>query len=251
MATRRVLVYGGKGALGSTCVKLFKAKNYWVASIDLGPNEEADANIIVKPAESWTEQEDDVSKRVAETLGDDKLDAIFCVAGGWAGGNAASKDLTKSADNMWKQSVWTSVISSGLAARHLKNGGVLTLPGAQPCQAGTPGQAMNYNAMTGLWCAGMVGYGLAKAAVHQLVKSLGEENSGMPPDSIAVAILPVTLDTPMNRKWMAQADFSTWTPLEFVAGTFLKWAEGKERPDTGSLIQLITKEGKSELVPAP
>ena len=28
MATKRVLVYGGKGALGSACVKLFKSKNY-------------------------------------------------------------------------------------------------------------------------------------------------------------------------------------------------------------------------------
>ena len=27
----------------------------------------------------------------------------------------------------------------------------------------------------------------------------------------------VTLDTPMNRKWMAQGDFSAWTPLDFVA----------------------------------
>ena len=37
---------------------------------------------------------------------------------------------------------------------------------------------------------GMIGYGLAKAAVHQLVQSLGAESSGMPTDSLAVAILP-------------------------------------------------------------
>jgi dihydropteridine reductase len=65
--------------------------------------------------------------------------------------------------------------------------------------------------------AGMIGYGMAKAAVHQLTKSLAAESSGLPPNSLAVAILPVTLDTPMNRKWMPNADFSTWTPLEFVA----------------------------------
>lgn len=58
---------------------------------------------------------------------------------------------------------------------------------------------------------------MAKAAVHQLTKSLAAESSGLPPNSLAVAILPVTLDTPMNRKWMPNADFSTWTPLEFVA----------------------------------
>nr|KAG5699018.1 hypothetical protein BaRGS_025412 [Batillaria attramentaria] len=133
---------------------------YWtrVGSIDLAPNEEADANIVVKPASSWEEQDQAVTSRVAETLGDDKVDAILCVAGGWAGGNAASKS--------------------------------------------------------------MIGYGLAKAAVHQLVKSLGEVNSGMPPESIAVAILPM----------------------------FGKWTEGQERPASGSLVQLITKESKTELV---
>lgn len=63
----------------------------------------------------------------------------------------------------------------------------------------------------------MIGYGLAKAAVHQLTKSLAQHGSGLPTDASVIAILPITLDTPMNRKWMPQADFSTWTPLEFVA----------------------------------
>ncbi len=48
-------------------------------------------------------------------------------------------------------------------------------------------------------CSGMMGYGMAKAAVHQLVKSLGEQGSGLPDGTCALGILPVTLDTPMNR----------------------------------------------------
>lgn len=63
----------------------------WVGSIDLAPNEEADANVVVGPMATWNEQEKEVSSRVEEILGSDKVDAIFCVAGGWAGGNAASK----------------------------------------------------------------------------------------------------------------------------------------------------------------
>ena len=46
---------------------------------------------------------------------------------------------------------------------------------------------------------GMMGYGMAKAAVHQLVKSLGSSGSGLPDGSCTLGILPVTLDTPMNR----------------------------------------------------
>lgn len=37
---------------------------------------------------------------------------------------------------------------------------------------------------------GMVGYGMAKGAVHQLCQSLAGANSGLPSGSAAVAILP-------------------------------------------------------------
>lgn len=36
----------------------------------------------------------------------------------------------------------------------------------------------------------MLGYGMAKAAVHQLVESLSQPSSGMPTDSAVLAILP-------------------------------------------------------------
>ena len=172
--------------------------------------------------------------KVNSALNGAKLDAIICVAGGWAGGNAL-KDLAKSADMMWKQSVWSSAISATLGANHLKNGGVLVLTGANPALNGTPG---------------MIGYGMAKAAVHQLTKSLAEPDSGLPDKSLVVSILPVTLDTPMNRKWMPNADFSTWTPLEFLAELFLKWTKGESRPKNGSLVKLITKDHKTDLVMA-
>ena len=139
---------------------------------------------------------------MSEILKEDKLDGIICVAGGWAGGNASSKDFLINAELMWKQSVWSSVIAGSLAAQSLKENGFLALTGASAALEGTPG---------------MIGYGMAKAAVHQLTKSLAAKDSGLPAGSLVVAILPITLDTPMNRKWMPKADKSTWTPLEFIA----------------------------------
>ena len=231
----RVLVYGGKGALGSACVSKFKSKNWWVGSIDMKSNDQADANVIVKPESNWQEQEVDILKQVASILNGDKVDGVICVAGGWAGGNAAHKDFVKNSDLMWKQSVWSSVIAGSIAAQHLKKGGFLSLTGAKPALAETPG---------------MIGYGMAKAAVHQLTKSLAAKGSGLPKDSLVAAVLPVTLDTPMNRKWMADADTSAWTPLEFVANLFWKWAQNEDRPASGSLLQLITKDNKTELITA-
>ncbi|KAF6132393.1 quinoid dihydropteridine reductase [Phyllostomus discolor] len=176
---RRVLVYGGRGALGSRCVQAFRARNWWVASIDVVENEEASASVVVKMTDSFTEQADQVTAEVGKLLGEEKVDAILCVAGGWAGGNAKSKSLFKNCDLMWKQSMWTSTISSHLATKHLKEGGLLTLAGAKAALDGTPG---------------MIGYGMAKGAVHQLCQSLAGKNSGMPPRSAAIAVLPSCWD---------------------------------------------------------
>ena len=55
------------------------------------PNDNADANILIEPTSTWVDQEASVAKKMAELLDGDKLDAVLCVAGGWAGGNAASK----------------------------------------------------------------------------------------------------------------------------------------------------------------
>ena len=68
----------------------------------------------------------------------------------------------------------------------------------------------------------MIGYGMAKAAVHQLTKSLSDPKSGLPAGCDALALLPITLDTPMNRKFMPKADQTKWTSLEYVAELMIK-----------------------------
>lgn len=232
MASGRIVVYGGRGALGAACVNHFKSANWWVANIDLTANESADVNITVPKDASWLQQEELVVNGLATALQGQKLNAVICVAGGWAGGNA-EKDLCKQADLMWRQSVWSSGIAATIAAMYLTPGGMLALTGAKAALEGTPG---------------MIGYGMAKAAVHHLTKSLGCKGSGMPENSLAVAILPVTLDTEMNRKWMPKADFSSWTPLNFVTQLFDKWAKGEDRPVSGSLVTLVTKNNDTELI---
>jgi len=232
MAAGKVLVYGGKGALGSTCISFLLSQKYWVGSIDLTQNENANANVIVERDATILEQESQIFKELDSVLGSEKLDAVICVAGGWAGGSSSSNDFVKNTDLMLKQSVWSSILASSIASKFLKPGGILVLTGAKAALGPTPG---------------MIGYGLAKASIHHLTKSLADENGGLPTGAQAFSILPVTLDTPMNRKWMPKADTSTWTPLEFVAELFSKWIKNEERPPNGSLVQLNTKDSKTTL----
>jgi len=226
--TGKVLVYGACGGLGREIVDYLKSCGYWILSVDIGENQKADATIQVSLSDGWLDQEKNLLSNVGTKLAGSKLDGIINVAGGWAGGNTQHKDWIKNADLMWKQSVWSSSIAATLAAHHLKENGVLVLPGAKPATDGTPG---------------MMGYGMAKAAVHQLVKSLGSNGSGLPEGACALGLLPVTLDTPMNRKFNPDADRSTWTPLTEVAKTLTKWIENKERPSSGSLVSLLTENG--------
>lgn len=96
----------------------------------------------------------------------------------------------------------------------------------------------------------MIGYGLAKSAVHHLTKSLAADKSGLPSGVTVLAILPETLDTPMNRKFMPKSDFSSWTPLDFVAGIMYNWSSSPgTRPENGSLVQLVTRNGETTMVP--
>jgi len=233
MFDHTVVVYGGNGALGSTLVNEFKKSGtIRCISIGLRENDAADETIVITETDDWTLQSDQVHKQMKEIIKEDqKVDAIFCVAGGWAGGNANAKSYIKNCDLMWRQSVWSSSIAGGLAAKFLKPGGVLVLSGAAPCTEGT---------------SGMMGYGMAKAAVHQLTKSLAQEKSGLPCDSSVLCILPATLDTPNNRKWMSKADFSTWTSMTFVADLFRSWMlDVKKRPTSGSLVKLVTVEDQT------
>lgn len=236
---KKILVYGGSGALGNTLVNHFKSKNYWVVSVDLKENSNASANILLNADSSLFDQQKSLEDSLVNLLNDNsKLDAILNVAGGWAGGNCSNKDFLKNSDLMWKQSVWSSLISCSIASKHLNESGVLTLPGAAAATGSTPG---------------MIGYGMAKAAVHQLTKSLAsstdKENNqtGLPNNTFVAALLPVMLDTPMNRKWMPKEDFSTWTPLEFIAELFEKWINNSERPPNASLVKLVTKDNVSTL----
>lgn len=151
---------------------------------------------------------------------------MVCVAGGWAGGNAAN-NLSKQAEITWKQSVWPSTIAASISSKFLEPGGLLVLTGAKSALSGGPN---------------MIGYNISKAAVHALTKSLGSKDSGMPENSATVAILPRILETEFNKKWITKSDRSTWTPLEHVAQLFEKWINGEQRPPTGSLVELITQQ---------
>ena len=95
-------------------------------------------------------------------------------------------------------------------------------------------------------------YGVAKAAVHQLLASLSQTKmAGLPEGTRVFGTAPVTLDTPGNREGMPKADFSMWTPLDELGAQIERWCDEKsgEAPENGILYEIITEKGKTRYVP--
>ncbi|ELR16129.1 dihydropteridine reductase [Acanthamoeba castellanii str. Neff] len=201
-----VLVYGGAGQLGGTVVSHFKQAGYTTYSVDFRPNEDAHHNFVLSPDVRTKEN----TAKVVKGLKDQNatLDAVICVAGGWLGGNVKEESIFDGVDKMFEFNVQSSIASAHIAANSLKEGGVVVLTGADAALGPTPS---------------MIAYGITKV------------------DSSVLGILPICLDTPTNRKSMPGANFDDWTPLPVVAGLLLGWAEGKDRPKSGTLISIATK----------
>ena len=95
---------------------------------------------------------------------------------------------------------------------------------------------------SGAGTVGMAGYGMAKAATHHLAQNLGAGEE-LPTGAAVAAMLPATIDTPMNRTFMPDADHASWTPMADMAEKILQWSEGADRPPTGALVSVTTSGG--------
>ncbi|KAJ1913509.1 hypothetical protein H4219_005188 [Mycoemilia scoparia] len=231
---RTGIVYGGNGALGSAILKHLKSEGWTTISVDAQKSPLATHSVELDISAGLKEQGKSVLDKLRANIDDAyDVDAIICAAGGWAGGNAGSESLFDSVEAMYKQSVYSSVVASHVASKKLKNDdkGLLVLVGAAPAVGPTPG---------------MIGYGVAKAAVHHLAKSMADTpSSGLPEHAKVVALLPVTLDTPGNRTAMPTADTTTWTPLADVAEQIVSWCKVGLSVPSGSLVKVATKNGKT------
>ena len=219
-----IVVYGGNGGLGRAVISAFKAKGWTAVSVDFGENAEADRQVRLESGQEWSAQLQSVLKQLEGVA----PDVVYCAAGGWNGGDARSDDLCAGVDRLIDFNLKSAIACASVAARTLKEGGLLVLTGAAAALQGTPG---------------MLAYGVTKAATHQLVASMAADPKNK---FTSAAILPITLDTPNNRSAMPDADTSTWTPLSFIADTVLGWTE--KAPAQGGLYKVVTENNETQLV---
>lgn len=93
----------------------------------------------------------------------------------------------------------------------------------------------------------MMAYGLAKAAIHQFTLTLASPEAGLPSDILVIAILPITIDTLLNRQQVPNGDVSAWTPTKYIVDLLYKWITTEQKPKNGSLVQFTTRNFNTEV----
>lgn len=224
MAKKTLLVIGGAGALGRGILTRFHESSSWkTLAVDYVRNDNATKSFLLETsAQNGLSQTSSILNQLEKES--PKIDAIVCAAGGWTGGSIKDTETLVHLSEMYTKNVASAVMASHLASHLLSSNGLLVLTGAAAALKATPG---------------MTAYGMSKAATHHLV---ADTASALPKDATVLGILPVTIDTPMNRKFMADADFSSWTKVHEIATQILKWTNqaSAKRPKTGHLFTCET-----------
>ncbi|CAI5733522.1 unnamed protein product [Peronospora destructor] len=220
--SKKLLVVGGVGALGRGVVNRFVQASWSVISLGFSKNENVENNVLLSESNAL-KQADQTLQNVSSRYG--KINTVVCTAGGWAGGSIRDADSLANLGDMHAKNLESAFLATYLASHLLVPGGLLVLTGATAALEATPG---------------MVSYGAIKAATHHLIASAVTE---LPKDSSVLGVLPTTIDTPMNRKFMANADFSSWTKTEDIARKILEWSSASyaARPPSGHLITATTE----------
>ena len=219
MALRRALVLGADGALGSAVTRAFEERGWQVVAVLEPPagsgaaaaagagapspaSATSPAPASARPASEWASS---LAALSASPL--PALDAVVCAAGGWIGGGAgapagsadsergaaaAALALAAGVERMTAVCVQPAVTAAHVACSRLRPGGLLVLVGSAAALAPTPS---------------MLAYGLAKAATHHLVVSLAAPGGGLPQRATALGVLPTTLDTPGNRRFLSSGEW--------------------------------------------
>jgi dihydropteridine reductase len=278
---KMALVVGSSGSLGRILAKyLSKNLKMKVVGADVIPPREEDESFLQGFVTMPLPQDDSMPTSLPDStmalvdglsqiFDNDPnldLDAIICVAGGWQGdpplppSNADDLDRLEGArqyamtiETMMSKNLYP-ILAAGYAAHHFMtdDNGLFVGIGATAALGATPG---------------MLGYGLSKTATHHFIQTMGEmtgkavttkskrkmvrrlrrevTNGGGDSSYLTsmsfIGILPTTIDTPMNREAMPEADFSQWTKSIDIAKEIGIWIEEPAlRPHSGSLVKVFS-----------
>jgi NAD(P)-dependent dehydrogenase (short-subunit alcohol dehydrogenase family) len=224
----RVLVTGAAGALGGSVVRRFVAAGDRVLAVDVdaGRLEELAA---AAPAGAVAVLGADLTDPAAVAAVFDAAEAdggtppaVAHLVGGFRWAKLADMD-DRDWELLWRVNVGTTFCVCREASRRFAaaGGGALVAVSAPAALLGE---------------AGVGAYAATKAAVLRLVESLAREMA--PFGGRANAVLPGTMDTPDNRRAMADADPAGWVSTDDVAAVIHQLTTPAARAVNGAAVRV-------------
>lgn len=225
MKGKVVLVTGANGGLGTSVTKAFLDAGATVIGssrkIQQADFESPNFTAIAADASTREGTKGLVDQVVAEF---GKLNVLAHMVGGFAGG----KSIADTDDAMFEQmmemnltSVFQMVRAAIPALRRSGSGRIIAIGSRAAVEPG----------------ANVGAYSVSKAAMVSLIKTVALENKGA--GVTANVILPGTIDTPMNRKYMPNADFSKWVKPSTIAQLMVWLAGDAGRDVNGAVIPVF------------
>jgi NAD(P)-dependent dehydrogenase (short-subunit alcohol dehydrogenase family) len=219
MKGKVILITGGAGALGQTVVPAFVSAGASVIIGDLNPVQLPGVTALKADFTDQTQVRGLVNE-VIQSSG--RLDALVNLIGGFATGRVVDTDV----------SLWQRMLAMNLTSAFLLSQAVLP-----SMLERRQGRIVHVAARAALEpFPGAAAYIVSKAGLVALIRTLSKELNG---SGVTVnGVLPSTIDTPVNRKAMPEADPSKWARPESIARTLAFLASDDANQINGALIPI-------------
>jgi NAD(P)-dependent dehydrogenase (short-subunit alcohol dehydrogenase family) len=203
---KNIIISGANGNLGTATVKKFLDAGYSVIAVDGKDNhlEFAKGNDrFTFHSVNLTSEKETESFINSIFISHGKIDGALMLVGGFAMGDIES---TSGADIQTQFSLnfeTAYFLARPLIKQMQDNGyGRLVFIGARPALEASQGK-------------NLIAYGLTKSLLFKLSEFINEENKGR--NIVSSVVVPSTIDTPLNRKNMPDANPKNWVNPEQLA----------------------------------
>lgn len=227
LAGKFALVTGANGGLGTSVVSTLLDSGATVIGVSRQnqPGDAKNENYHAVAADlSRFESAKKTIDEIAARFG--RIDILAHLVGGFAGGKTVAEMDDTTFQNMMEMNLNTAFHVLRATIPHMRRTGIGRIVTIGSRAAEDPGP-------------GVGAYSASKAALVSLTRTVALENKDA--GITANVILPGTMDTPLNRKFMPKADFSTWVQPSSVA-SLIVWLASEAGGDvTGAAIPVYGK----------
>jgi NAD(P)-dependent dehydrogenase (short-subunit alcohol dehydrogenase family) len=229
MKDKIALVTGANGGLGTSVTQALLDAGATVVGLSrkIEQSEFSNPNFTALPGEISTASG---AKAAMDTVVTrfGKLDILAHTVGGFAGGQSIAETDDDTFQRMFDVNLNSTfyILRAAIPVMRKSGNGRIVAIGSRA--ALEPG-------------AGVGAYSASKAAMVSLIRTIAQENKDA--GLTANVILPGTMDTPANRKFMPNSDFSKWVRPAAVA-SLIAWLVGDAGRDVnGAVIPVYGSEG--------